>query len=81
MSGAGRAALVHNERVKLASAYLNGLAVALFAVGGIAPTVALVTVARPVAATPFIVAVCFVLSLLLHIAARLILGRLRDDGE
>jgi hypothetical protein len=29
--------LVHNERTKLTATYINGLAIAVFAVGGLAP--------------------------------------------
>ena len=35
--------LVANEQTKLSATYLNGLAIAIFAVGGLAPVVALVT--------------------------------------
>lgn len=36
-----RAKLIANERAKLTATYLNGIAVALFAVGGLAPLIAI----------------------------------------
>ena len=34
--------LVHNEKIKLTATWLNGIAVAAVAVGGIAPSIAIV---------------------------------------
>jgi hypothetical protein len=53
------AANAREERIKLTATYLNGLAIAVMAVGGFAPLVS----GAPNAAT---VAVCLVISIALH---------------
>lgn len=65
------------ERIKLRAAYLNGLAVAVAAVGGIAPMVSLLarSDANPFA-TALLALVCLATSGVLHWTASQLLGRL-----
>lgn len=65
--------LVRNERIKLAATYLNGAAMASLAIGGIGQVVA-IGFASSVAG----VAVWTLISLLLHLAAQVTLGSLRE---
>ncbi|HEX8165479.1 MAG TPA: amino acid transporter protein [Beijerinckiaceae bacterium] len=76
----GYMSLVENEQAKLTATYLNGIAVAIAAVGGIAPGVAfLVQDTGPGAArVTFISLVCLSVSGVLHYAARRVLRRLRE---
>lgn len=70
------------ERIKLSAGYLNGLAIASFAIGGLAPPVAAVTDALAgeygIGMLPAlgIMSVCFAGSFGLHYAARRALRRL-----
>ena len=67
--------LVHNERTKLTATYLNGLAIALFAVGGLAPIFshAFGAEPRPLWTLAAAAAICLVGSAALHLWARRIL--------
>lgn len=79
-SGPPNNPLIANEQAKLTATYLNGVAIALFAVGGIAPTVTFMNGAptSPSAAgTAIVVAVCIISSALLHFSARAVLRRLK----
>lgn len=69
-------ALISNERTKLFATYLNGLAIAAAAVGGIGQAVAAWSGAV-VSGIP-IIATWFLISLTLHIVGQLALGRLRE---
>ena len=73
--------LVENERRKLSATYLNGLAVAIFAVGGFAPFISTVLASGAGAQNPFLVlavmAVCWLMSGAIHSAARASLKGLR----
>jgi hypothetical protein len=74
--------LVRNEQAKLTATYVNGLAIAVFAVGGLAPLFSVVYSDRP-ASIPFwsvvaISLVCFAVSGGLHYAARRFLTRMRE---
>lgn len=71
--------LIHNERVKLLATYVNGLAIAVFAVGGLAPILSLFTgaiVPDRASYALWIVAICIVFSAALHFTASLILRRM-----
>ena len=71
--------LVHNEKVKLTATYLNGLAIAVFAVGGLAPIVAIVSgTTQSVTATSVVIltSICVCLSAGLHLGARRTLRKL-----
>ncbi len=69
--------VVHNERVKLTATFLNGLGIAAFAVGGLAPSLAAVNAGSgPTFFTAIVGVVCIGLAFALHLAARRILGRL-----
>ena len=68
--------LIHNEQTKLTATYLNGLAIALFAVGGLAPVFSYTfgsIVGQPLWAVAVAAAICLVVSAVLHLIARRIL--------
>lgn len=70
------AKLARNEQAKLTATYLNGLAIALAALGGIAPAIALaqgLTTGRVVA---LVGATCWAMSAGLHLTARKLLTKL-----
>jgi hypothetical protein len=74
--------LVRTEQLKLSAAYLNGLAIAFLAVGGIGPLLAFA--AQSVSGNDFlsigIIAFgCVCISGALHLFARLSLEGLKDD--
>jgi MFS-type transporter involved in bile tolerance (Atg22 family) len=70
---------IHNERTKLVATYFNNLAVALIAVGALAPLVGRVVGSSALhAAFLFLLAaVCILASIALHYSARRTLGRLK----
>lgn len=69
--------LIHNEQAKLSATYLNGLAIAMFAVGGLAPSIGMAAGSVPVKATVgALMGYCLIASLCLHWMARRILRRL-----
>lgn len=73
--------LAHNERLKLTATYVNGVAIALIAVGGFAPVVTvLVNQAAPSATVLLLAVICQGLSVVLHLIARRVLRELKDDG-
>lgn len=70
--------LIHNERTKLTAPYLNGVAIALFAVGAIAPVVSVLNGATGSGLGVALMAVvCIAVTAVLHFLARIFLGRLR----
>ena len=70
--------MIWNERLKLLSNYLNGLAIAIFAVGGIAPVFSILyDGAQPDGFTVTLALICLGVSVVLHIVGQTILGRLR----
>jgi hypothetical protein len=73
--------LVGNEQTKLMASYLNGLAIAFLAVGGIGPLLAFA--AQPSGNDFLVVGIiafgCVCISGALHFLARLSLEGLRDD--
>lgn len=72
---------IHNERTKLTAAYLNGIALAILAVGAFAPLFAFVygTADLLLPAWALIVGfvICVFISYALHWVARWILGRIK----
>lgn len=71
--------LIHNERWKLTATYLNGMAIAILAVGGLAPLVSYASASSsigPVALAGLGVG-CLVASAGLHLMARKVLERLK----
>ncbi|CAO4182082.1 amino acid transporter [Methylorubrum populi] len=72
-----RAKTIHNERAKLTATYVNGVAIAVFAVGGLAPIFAVRPSGSPPAGTLFASAFCLCISAILHWAARRFLKELR----
>lgn len=75
----GRGLLVRNEQAKLTATYLNGLAIAIFAVGALAPLVAYISGSIPVGAgaVSALTLSCAATSLILHLLARRSLQALR----
>lgn len=73
------ATTVHNERTKLTAAFLNGMAVAIFAVGGLAPAFTTIYGDRPIT-LPLVlgVLVCLLAPGALHYWARRSLRGLRS---
>ena len=70
--------LVHNERTKLTATWLNGISIAMFAVGGLAPPLSgLYGNAGPTALVALISVVCFAAAGGLHFMARHVLKSLR----
>jgi VIT1/CCC1 family predicted Fe2+/Mn2+ transporter len=68
---------IHNERVKLGATWLNGLSIAVFAVGGFAPVISGFSGERSVTLLVGAVSVvCILLSGALHYWARASLRRL-----
>jgi hypothetical protein len=64
--------LVRNEQTKLTATYLNGLAIALFAVGGLAPLFSYAFGSmggRPLWTVILTAAICLVVSAILHLIA------------
>jgi VIT1/CCC1 family predicted Fe2+/Mn2+ transporter len=66
--------LIHNEQIKLFANYLNGLAIALFALGALQP---LLTDAFSSPFTAIRVGICLIVSILLHVLGQGILGNLK----
>jgi hypothetical protein len=75
-----RVSLIGNEQAKLSATYLNGVAVAVVAIGGIAPWITLLAQESGpgVGRLALISVVCFSLSGALHYTARALLRRLRE---
>ena len=72
--------LIHNERIKLLATYVNGLAIALLALGGLAPVLSIFTGSKADGSTSdalVIVVICVIVSASLHYTASLILRRLK----
>lgn len=78
--GEGRMAnkTVRNERRKLTATFMNGIAIALFAVGGLAQVASMTTTGRVSGPATFLAAVCILVSVALHLAARASLGGMED---
>ncbi|MGA0533486.1 amino acid transporter [Hansschlegelia sp. KR7-227] len=71
--------LSHNERLKLTATYVNGLAIAVAAVGGFAPIFSMLAAqTAPTWLLIVFVAVCFPFSIVLHLVARRALRGLRE---
>lgn len=74
--------LVHNERTKLTSAWLNALAAALIAAGVFAPVVALVyglsQMPQNGLQLSLVILLCIAGGVFLHWMGRAVLGRLRE---
>lgn len=69
--------LILNEQTKLSATFINGIAIAMFAVGGLAPVFS--SLNGPNGPTPILLytsGICFILALALHYVARRVLRRL-----
>ena len=75
-----RAKLINNERAKLTATYLNGLAVAVFAVGGLAPVFSTLYGSTSLGVPLYVLTcsstLCWVASGVLHLTARRLLREL-----
>lgn len=69
---------IHNERTKLTATWLNGVAVAILAVGGFAPMFTAIYSGHISLLLPIGAAICFALSIALHYWARRTLKGLRE---
>lgn len=70
--------LMQNERTKLSATYLNGIAIAIIAVGGFAPLVARVSMGEaPSLSVAILCVTCILISATLHYAARYVLKGLQ----
>lgn len=66
-----------NEQTKLTATFINGMAIAMFAVGGLAPSIGMAAGSVPPAPlVAILMAYCLIGSLALHLIARRILRRL-----
>ena len=74
------AVLIANERAKLTATYFNGLAIAVFAVGGLAPLFSIVLSSAPSSFPTWAVLlnamICWFVSAGVHWIARRYLGRM-----
>lgn len=69
---------IHNERVKLSATRLNGLSIAIFAVGGFAPMLTRFYDGRALDKSLLAIAAgCFLVAFAIHFMARDILRRLK----
>jgi VIT1/CCC1 family predicted Fe2+/Mn2+ transporter len=71
--------LIHNEQAKLTATYFNGLAIAVFAVGALAPVFSYAfgsMAGQPLWAVTATAASCLVASAALHFIARRLLRKL-----
>lgn len=69
--------LIRNEQTKLTATFLNGLAIALFAVGGLAPSLGMASGSVPASLLViFLMGYCLIASLALHLIARRFLRRM-----
>jgi hypothetical protein len=71
--------LIRNERLKLLATYLNGMAIAIFALGGLAPSFSMLygnAAAGSAVFLAFVTISCLVASAALHYVASLVLKRL-----
>lgn len=69
--------LIRNEQTKLTATFLNGMAIAMFAVGGLAPSIGMAAGSVPASVLVVILmGYCLAASTALHLIARRILRRL-----
>ena len=69
--------MIRNEQTKLLATYLNGLGIAVFAVGSLAPVfTSLYGDRRPTGFMAFVSILCLLASACLHLIARRVLRRL-----
>ena len=71
--------LIHNERIKLLATFINGVGIAVFAIGGLAPVFsALYGSSGPTLFLALMSVICVIIAGGLHYAASTILKRLRQ---
>ncbi|KGJ04991.1 hypothetical protein SAMN04487972_101323 [Paracoccus halophilus] len=71
--------LIRNERTKLTATFINGIAIAVFAVGGLTQAVkALDPAAKMSVASVIVTFSCFLGAFALHMIGRWMLGRLEE---
>jgi hypothetical protein len=71
--------MIRNERTKLTATYFNGIAIAVFVVGGFAPLVTSFSssASGPTFATSVMALICLLASGVVHYAARMLLKGLQ----
>jgi hypothetical protein len=72
--------LIDNERVKLTATYMNGVAIAVIAIGSLAPLFSYIystDVSQPLWVVAIFSIICAFVSAALHYGARRTLGRLQ----
>ncbi|WP_422073888.1 hypothetical protein [Tranquillimonas rosea] len=74
--------MIRDEQTKLTANYLNGLAIALFALGVFAPSFSVVYGSRDASLAALAsILICQVLSAIIHLVARRLLRRLEHDDR
>lgn len=70
--------MIHNERLKLLATFLNGLGIALFGVGGLAPVFSsLYNANGPTIYLMVVSIICFLAACALHFAGSTVLKRMK----
>lgn len=71
--------LIENEQTKLTATYLNGVAIAIFAIGALAPIISLSDRGLQgwTLGQTAVILICLIISLILHLGARRSLRELR----
>ena len=71
--------LIHNERIKLLATFINGIAIAVFALGGLAP-ISSALYGTSSFQTPILInsAVCLVTAFGVHYVGSMVLTRMRS---
>lgn len=73
--------MIRDEQTKLTANFLNGMGIATFAIGGLAPVFStLYDDQRLSGFLIFVSVICFVAALTLHLVARAVLKGLKDDN-
>ncbi len=72
--------LIHDEKTKLTATWLNSIAVAALAIGAIAPIVATVTTSVTLLSATGLAMFWILIGACLHLAARMILERLKEPS-
>lgn len=67
-----------NEQRKLTATFINGVAVALFGVGGLAQIAAMATSGHMQGAAALLAVICVVLAIVLHLVARASLNGMEE---
>lgn len=69
---------VRNERRKISATYVNGVAIALVAVGGFAPAASLIQTGQMSFVSSSLITICVLISGALHLVARRLLRSMEE---